>query len=654
MPLLFTPYASNYFLAAIITVMTAWINWRQRKDYPGVYSLAVALIWLALWSLINGVDMMLVQPDQKMAVYFLENLFISLFLVYMLLFVFQYYRLEYYLNLFWRLAIGAWVASGTLLYLINSMWHLQWIRYTPGPPDSNLFYFDRNILFGFSDIILFILVLVIDAILIYQTRFGQRRDIIRASLLVTGLTLPLVLYFVYLFWVDVTIGNVLLAMGTCLTDIFISIAVFEDLRNRIEDSTAELHTAIETLHGEIEERQKLEDNLRSAQDRLALRLAEQGRQLTALYNLTLVGSQTPTSEDALEALLNKIGEMMTADIACFYLANSEKLRLEKTTEVRPEIVTLLDNLPADWMILSPEIFIITCLDESTSNSLPVAFQKSGYKACLCKWIYVRERATGLLCLFWQVPRSFSEDDMLLFAALADQAGLIMEESRLWRDSLTDAVLEERRRLARDLHDSVTQSLHSLVIAAETAQKLHTRSRLEKMDGVLAHLVQSARQALKELRLLLYEMRLASPDNADLVEVVNTRLIAVEKRAGILGNLVVEKGIIWPAEWNRELYPLVMEALNNSLKHAHAAQVTVFISRINACFELEVTDNGVGYDPSASKGGMGLSSMAERAEKLGGRLEIDSSVGQGTRVHLVIPATIPLDTSGALLLEGEKR
>ena len=102
---------------------------------------------------------------------------------------------------------------------------------------------------------------------------------------------------------------------------------------------------------------------------------------------------------------------------------------------------------------------------------------------------------------------------------------------------------------------------------------------------------------------------------------------------------------------KKLNEILKDVLDN---HTSDIQTEEYNKIFNACFELEVTDNGVGYDPSASKGGMGLSSMAERAEKLGGRLEIDSSVGQGTRVHLVIPATIPLDTSGALLLEGEKR
>jgi signal transduction histidine kinase len=246
---------------------------------------------------------------------------------------------------------------------------------------------------------------------------------------------------------------------------------------------------------------------------------------------------------------------------------------------------------------------------------------------------------GVLSLLWHKPRSFSVEDIALVRAIGEQVGIILENLRLRERIATAATLSERRRLARDLHDSVTQSLHSLVLTAENARVLVQRGNLKQLESVVSSMSDAARQALKEMRLLLYELRLQSIDSLDLAEQIELRLAAVERRAGINARLVVEDGPRVPQFWIPEVYPIVMEALNNSLKHAGASQVRVAITGDARRLDVEVTDDGVGFDPSLTPpGGMGLKSMAERAERLGGTLLIESAPGHGTRVHLsVAPA-----------------
>jgi signal transduction histidine kinase len=223
--------------------------------------------------------------------------------------------------------------------------------------------------------------------------------------------------------------------------------------------------------------------------------------------------------------------------------------------------------------------------------------------------------------------------------MADQLGLLSEITNLRRQIESTAVQKERRRLARDLHDSVTQSLHSLVLAADTATHRLKQRRLEKLEASLEQLSEAARQALKEMRLLLFELRLAPKSEVDLIEMIQARLETVEKRAGVEGTLEHEPEAQWPRGWNDELYPIMMESMNNSLKHARATrlQVRITTSQTPRSIRFEVIDNGVGFSlDQLPPGGMGIISIKERAERLGAQLNIDSSPGQGTTVRVTVP------------------
>jgi signal transduction histidine kinase len=201
-----------------------------------------------------------------------------------------------------------------------------------------------------------------------------------------------------------------------------------------------------------------------------------------------------------------------------------------------------------------------------------------------------------------------------------------------------AVMEERSRLARELHDSVTQSLYSLTLFAEVGRRAAEAGEPERVIDYLNRLGQVTQQALKEMRLLLYELRASTLEAEGLVGALQQRLDAVEKRAGIEGRLVIEEMVELPALVEEGLYRIAQEALNNALKHAAATLVTVRISANGERAELEVVDNGISFDPTniSNTGGMGLTNMRERAEQLGGTLTIYSKPGQGTRVKVNVP------------------
>lgn len=226
---------------------------------------------------------------------------------------------------------------------------------------------------------------------------------------------------------------------------------------------------------------------------------------------------------------------------------------------------------------------------------------------------------------------FIEDDIRLLQSLGDQIAVAIENARLYERSQRLAVVEERQRLARELHDSLTQLLYSTTLFAEAARREIGVGDMKLVEDYLDQLSDMSEQALRQMRLLVFELRPPALDREGLVGALQQRLRAVEERVGIETELVVDSEIELPSIVEEGLFRIVQEALNNALRHAEATSVTVRI-RVDATnVLLEVADNGNGFDSGATseRGGMGLVFMRERAESLGGQLDIRSAPGEGT-------------------------
>jgi signal transduction histidine kinase len=247
------------------------------------------------------------------------------------------------------------------------------------------------------------------------------------------------------------------------------------------------------------------------------------------------------------------------------------------------------------------------------------------------------KVLGVFSVFGEAGYQFRVEEMTLLASIADQVGVAVEHARLYQQAEQLAVMEERERLARDLHDAVTQSLYCLTLFAEAGRRLIRAGDLERAESYLARLADTAQDALKEMRLLVYELRPPALEREGLVGAIQQRLGAVERRAGVKAHLLVDDMVRLPAPVEEGLYRIAQEALNNALKHAIATSVTVRIRVVDEQVELEIVDNGIGFDPdtAGNGGGMGLVNMRERAEKLGGTLRTVSALGEGTRVSVSV-------------------
>ena len=200
-----------------------------------------------------------------------------------------------------------------------------------------------------------------------------------------------------------------------------------------------------------------------------------------------------------------------------------------------------------------------------------------------------------------------------------------------------AVAEERVRLARELHDSVSQLLFSVSLYSQAASERLASGETATAAEHLRDVREAAQEALREMRLLIFELHRPSLDRGGLAGAVQARLDAVEARAGIHTELRCEGSEGLDRTTQEELYGIAREALNNTLKHARAGSVWVCVEFRDVGARLVVRDDGVGFDASAAgRGGFGLSGMRERAARIGATLQIESAPGKGTVVSVRAP------------------
>ena len=227
---------------------------------------------------------------------------------------------------------------------------------------------------------------------------------------------------------------------------------------------------------------------------------------------------------------------------------------------------------------------------------------------------------------------FTAEDEELIALLAAHAAIAIANARLHEETRELSIVAERNRLALDLHDAISQKLFGLMLEAETAVTLLDRDPAAARERV-AGLQALAREALDELRSLVFELR--PPDLAkDGLGGALRKHVEVLRRLGHDQiELVVSGEPPSDGERDAEVYRIAQEALQNAIKHARAGRITL---RLGGDGGLEVEDDGVGFDPAANDTRarrLGLTSMEERAQRIGGALEIRSAPGAGTTVRL---------------------
>jgi signal transduction histidine kinase len=231
--------------------------------------------------------------------------------------------------------------------------------------------------------------------------------------------------------------------------------------------------------------------------------------------------------------------------------------------------------------------------------------------------------------------AFDDRDQELIEMLAAHAAIAIENARLWERSRELSVVEERNRVARELHDSVTQNLFGVVLAAEAAATLLDRDPAEARQQ-LGRVQELARAGMEELRSLIFELRPAALADEGLAATLRKHL-AVLRRVHHQDIALKVAGAPRPGGANDgDVFRIAQEAVHNAVRHADADHIRVGLQARNGHLVLTVDDDGVGFDPGEAAmraRRLGLTSMEERAKALGGVLTIASRPGAGTKVRL---------------------
>lgn len=411
-----------------------------------------------------------------------------------------------------------------------------------------------------------------------------------------------------------------------------------ELEQRVAMRTAELEQTVRQLQTEIDERQRAEVALREMQESLADHIADLSHQLSVLYGVILLGGRSLDLGAVRQLTLETIIKVLHADAGFIftYPNGSQHFEIASQQGFSGEEIAQVAAVAPAWILDDPIPHTILHL-RNADESVPVAVRVVGMEACILAGLYRMGTPVGALGVYWHETPSLSVERIALFRALGDQLAILAENVRLRNEREQALVQEERKRIARDLHDSVTQSLYALTLSADTAVVRLENGRTEGLSPLLDRIATAASQALREIRLLLYELHLATPDAMPLADALQLRIDAVEKRAGICATLEIDDALTVSPAIAQTLYWIAVEALNNSLKHAAAEHVAVRITRNNGVLELSVTDDGAGLTTQpGTHGGFGLRGMADRAAQFGGEVSLFTLPTGGARVVAYIP------------------
>lgn len=368
-------------------------------------------------------------------------------------------------------------------------------------------------------------------------------------------------------------------------------------------------------------------------------------EINSLQRLTSALLQQQTLDDILPLVCREAQQLTGAGGARLLLLENEAwLRVfHQTGNVMPELERVPIGQAVAELVLLPKKAL---LSNDAANFSQLFQPYPELKSLVAIPLVLRDEVIGTLHVV-NKPGGFTTNDMRMLSLFADQAAIAIANARLHEQRKHQAVLNERQRLARELHDSVTQVLYSVILYADaTRLAFAADKKLEAMEN-LQELRTLARQAMADMRLLLFRLHPPELEEEGLVAALHTRLEAIEARAGLQIDLRVEGKNRLPITIEEELYKIAQEALNNVVKHAKAEQVTIHLRFTEQHCQLTIQDDGVGFDPATAQGegGLGLRSIAERVQQIGGDLVVESTLTQGTKLQVIVQthlvATLPL-------------
>jgi nitrate/nitrite-specific signal transduction histidine kinase len=383
----------------------------------------------------------------------------------------------------------------------------------------------------------------------------------------------------------------------------------------------------------------------------ALLLAETSRreqEAVALYQLGTQVSGSLELKRVLDAVADGARQLLAADVGVVGLVDepSREVLVKATTGTPAEALIglgipiqegtfgscLASGQPLVVERCHSDLMVFRGVDpddgKDDASFLAVPLERGGHLA-------------GLVGVMTQQHRRFSKDDVRRLTRLAHHVVVAIENAQLYQQVSHLVVLEERDRLARELHDYLAQALGYLNLKISITGDLLAGAQLDQAQTSLLELKQIAREAYTDVRETIFSLRTAASSGLGLLPTLREYLAEYQLHYGVDARLVADKGSVkFSPEVDTQVLRIIQEALTNVRKHARASHAWVRIERNDGQVRIIVEDDGQGFDPIQVAGegqrSFGLQIMRERAESVGGSLEFDSRPGKGTRVVIQVP------------------
>jgi signal transduction histidine kinase len=393
---------------------------------------------------------------------------------------------------------------------------------------------------------------------------------------------------------------------------------------------------------------------------LEQRVEARTRELQTLLDVSRDVASTLEFPALLSALLDQLQKVVDfSGLAVYLFQNGDGLKLaqhhgpdEGQTQLPPWMHSGQAVSPNLRTLSAP----LTIADVKNSPAEVAAWEQiigpldSGGPVVPASWMAVplllQNRLLGVLVFYHTTAGYYGRRRAQLAMAMANHVAVAIENARLYEQARSLAALQERQRLARELHDSVSQSLYGIGLGTHTVLELLERNGAEKITAelrpALTYTLSLAKAALAEMRALIFELRPESLEVEGLIPALARLGEVLQARREVTVEMVLEREPTLPVAAKEALYRIAQEALNNVAKHAQASVVTIRLTGGEDGTALEIGDDGIGFDPQGQfPGHLGLQSMRERVEGAGGSLAVTSAPGRGTTIRARIPDRLTL-------------
>jgi signal transduction histidine kinase len=434
-----------------------------------------------------------------------------------------------------------------------------------------------------------------------------------------------------------------IATGEIILEEELEIEAFDGTRKIVLNSAIPLATEQDGLIGaiavnqDITELKQKEDELQAAHD-----------QLSTLLEISQSIVSTLDLDPLLNLIMEQLGKVIPYEAAAILILEQNKLgfRVVQGPGVFQSLLSHQipshDLTPVESLLKRNESMYLSDLqgkEDLIAQIENILKLPSAQFAYLRSWLVLpliaKGDLIGCVVLTHSQPDYYSEQSRSISQAYANQVAIAIHNAQLYRQAGDNAALEERNRLARELHDSVAQALYSISLFIDATRMALKTNKPHVVESHLEELTQLSREAMSDMRLLIFELRPPLLEKVGLVAALHSRIDAVENRAGFEASFHSEGTFHLTSEQESELYRIAQEALNNVIKHAQANQVKVQLLGEENCVRLIIEDDGIGFDVqiAESGGGQGFRNIHERAARIGASCQFQSAPGKGTKVSI---------------------